>query len=114
MARLVAVAFGQASMPLHQIQALRVCRHTLAVALKLDFFIWELVHVQGVTAIADLIAAKEQFHSDGVGWTSRALGVTSQNGRRPRSRGLKKSNWRRRWMLSSPRTERLSRPTGAR
>ena len=61
MARLVAVAFGQASMPLHQIQALRVCRHTLAVALKLDFFIWELVHVQGVTAIADLIAAKEQF-----------------------------------------------------
>jgi hypothetical protein len=65
MARLVAVAFGQASMPLHQIQALRVCRHTLAVALKLDFFIWELVHVQGVTAIADLIAATEQFHSDG-------------------------------------------------
>ena len=42
-------------MPLHQIQALRVCRHTLAVALKLDFFIWELVHVQGVTAIADLM-----------------------------------------------------------
>jgi len=65
MARLVAVAFGQASMPLDQIRALRVCRHTLDVARKLDYFVWDLVHVQGVTAIAELIVAKEQFHEDG-------------------------------------------------
>jgi hypothetical protein len=65
MARLVAVAFGQASMPLHQIQAMRVCKHTLAVARKLDYFVWDLVHVQGVTAITALIAAKEQFHEGG-------------------------------------------------
>ena len=65
MARLVAVAFGQTSMPLHQIRALRVCMHTLAVARKLDYFVWDLVHVKGVTAIAELIAAKEQFHDGG-------------------------------------------------
>jgi hypothetical protein len=52
-------------MPLHQIQALRVCRHTLDVARKLDYFVWDLVHVQGVTAITALIAAKEQFHDGG-------------------------------------------------
>ena len=50
MARLVAVAFGQASMPLDQIRALRVCRHTLDVARKLDDFVWDLVHVQGFFA----------------------------------------------------------------
>jgi hypothetical protein len=65
MARLMAVAFGESELPLQQIRVMRTCRHSLDVAKKLDYFVWNLVQ-KGTTEIPDLILAKKQHRENEV------------------------------------------------